>query len=46
MYRLKENIRGEMATITPALLKKVFNHFRLRLEECRRREGHNLDDVI
>lgn len=44
--QLKENIRGEMAAITPALLKKVFNNFRLRLEECRRREGHHLDDVI
>lgn len=38
--QLKENIRGEMAASTPTLLKKVFNNFRLRLEECRRREGH------
>lgn len=29
-----------------ALLKKVFNNFRSRFEECRRKEEHHLDDII
>lgn len=35
--QLKQNIRGEIAAITPTLLKKVFENFRLL--ECRRKEG-------
>lgn len=44
--QLKENIRGEMAAITPDLLRKVFTNLRSRLEECHLREGRHLDDVI
>lgn len=44
--QLKENIRSEMALITPSLLTKVFTNLRSRLEECRHRQGHHLDDVI
>lgn len=43
---LKENIRTEMAAISTATCQRVFENFKHRLEECSRREGAHLDDVI
>ncbi|CAK1587985.1 unnamed protein product [Parnassius mnemosyne] len=43
---LKANIRAEMAAISTATCRHVFENLKSRLEECLRRDGEHLDDVI
>lgn len=43
---LKGNIRAEMAAIPTATCRRVFDNLKIRLEECSRRDGAHLDDVI
>lgn len=44
--QLKENIREKMTTIPPEMCERVFANLRFRFEECLRREGAHMDDVI
>lgn len=43
---LQENIRREIAAISPELCKRVFANMRERLQECLRLEGRHLSGVI
>lgn len=43
---LQENIRREIAAISPELCKRVFVNMKERLEECLRLEGRQLSGVI
>jgi len=43
---LKQNIRQEMEAITESTCRDVIKNFSLRLNECRKRNGLHLDDVI
>ncbi|CAK1601525.1 unnamed protein product [Parnassius mnemosyne] len=43
---LKANIRVEMAAISTATCRRVIENLKSRLEECLRRDGEHLDDVI
>lgn len=43
---LKQNIRAEMTKISTATCRRVIENFKSRLEECLRRDGGHLDDVI
>lgn len=44
--QLKENIREKMTAIPPEMCQRVFSNLRFRFEECLRRDGAHLDDVI
>lgn len=46
LQQLKENIRREVATISNALLHRVMRSMFERAEECCRRSGEHLSDVI
>jgi len=43
---LRANIRREIAEIKPAMLKKVYDNFEKRLENCIACNGHHLADII
>ncbi|XP_011174380.3 uncharacterized protein LOC105206592 isoform X2 [Solenopsis invicta] len=44
--QLRANIRREIAEIKPAMLKKVYDNFKKRLENCIACNGHHLADII
>ena len=44
--QLKENIHEEIAAIHRSMCQLVFQSLRSRLQECQRRDGTHLDDVI
>ncbi|CAH2088890.1 unnamed protein product [Euphydryas editha] len=44
--QLKENIHAEIAAIPRSMCQRVFQSLRSRLQECQRRDGAHLDDVI
>jgi hypothetical protein len=43
---LKQNIREEMAAISPAMLQRVMQNFQKRLGECVDNKGRHLTDAI
>lgn len=46
LIQLKNRIREEIEAITPELCTRVMENLRHRLEECQRRDGRHLDDII
>lgn len=46
LRQLKARIREEIAAIGQDMCQRVFTQLRSRLEECQRRDGRHLDDVI
>ena len=46
LAQLKQNIRHEMEAITERTCQAVIRNFSVRLNECRKREGKHLDDII
>ena len=46
LAHLKENIRHEMVAITRFMCRATIRNFTVRLNECRKREGLHLDDII
>lgn len=44
--QLKENIRNEIASITPDILKKVMDNAAIRVQCCIEENGGHLKDVI
>lgn len=46
LHQLKENIRATIGAIPQAMCRRVMTNFRSRLEECQRRQGRHLDDII
>jgi len=43
---LKQNIREEVAAISPNMLQRVMQKFQKRLGECVDNKGHHLTDTI
>jgi hypothetical protein len=43
---LKQNIREEVAVISPNMLQRVMQNFQKRLGECVDNKGHHLTDTI
>jgi hypothetical protein len=43
---LKQNIRDEVATISPTMLQQVMQNFQKRLQECVDKKGRHLTDTI
>lgn len=46
LIQLKNRIQEEIEAITPELCASVMESLRHRLEECQRRNGQHLDDII
>ncbi len=46
LEQLKTNIRREIGLINKAMLKRVYENFEKRLEDCIETEGHHLTGVI
>jgi hypothetical protein len=46
MGYLKENIRDEVAAISPIMLQRVTQNFQKGLRECVGNNGHHLKDTI
>ena len=46
MVDLKQNIREEVAAISPNMLQRVMQNFQKRLGECVDNKGHHLTDTI
>lgn len=46
LIQLKNRIQEEIEAITPELCANVMENLRHRFEECQRRNGRHLDDVI
>jgi hypothetical protein len=42
---LKQNIREEVAAISPNMLQRVMHNFQKRLGECADNKGHHLTDA-
>jgi len=45
MVDLKQNIRDEVAAISPTMLQRVMQNFQKRLRECVDK-GHHLKDTV
>jgi hypothetical protein len=43
---LKQNIREEVAAISPNMLHRVMQNFQKRLGECVDNKGHHLTDTV
>jgi hypothetical protein len=43
---LKQNIRDEVAAISPIMLQRVMQNFQKRLRECVDNKGRHLTDTI
>jgi hypothetical protein len=43
---LKQNIREEVAAVSPNMLQRVMQNFQKRLGECVDNKGHHLTDTI
>jgi hypothetical protein len=43
---LKENIRDEVAAISPIMLQRVMQNFQTRLRECVGNNGRHLKDIF
>jgi hypothetical protein len=43
---LKQNIREEVAAISPNMLQRVMQNFQKRLGECVDNKGHHLTDTV
>jgi CHASE3 domain sensor protein len=43
---LKQNIREEVAAISPTMLQRVMQNFKKRLRECADNKGRHLTDAI
>jgi hypothetical protein len=43
---LKQNIREEVAAVSPNMLQRVTQNFQKRLEECVDNKGRHLTDAI
>jgi hypothetical protein len=46
MVDLKQNVREEVAAISPNMLQRVMQNFQKRVGECVDRKGHHLTDTI
>jgi hypothetical protein len=46
MVDLKQNIRNEVAAISPTMLRRVMQNFQKRLRECVDNKGRHLTDTI
>jgi hypothetical protein len=45
MVDMKQNIREEVAVVSPTMLQRVMQNFQKRLQECFNK-GHHLTDTI
>jgi hypothetical protein len=43
---LKQNIRNEVAAISPTMLKRVMHNFQKHLRECVDNSGRHLTDTV
>jgi hypothetical protein len=43
---LKQNVREEVAAVSPTMLQRVMQNFQKRLGECVDNEGRHLTDTI
>jgi hypothetical protein len=43
---LKQNIREEVAAVSPNMLQRVLQNFQKRLGECVDNKGHHLTDTV
>jgi hypothetical protein len=43
---LKQNIRENVAAISPNMLQRVMQNFQKLLEECVDNKGHHLTDIV
>jgi hypothetical protein len=46
MVDLKQNIREEVAAISPTMLQQVMQNFQKRLGECVDNKGRHLTDTV
>jgi len=46
MVDLKQNIREELAAISPNMLQRVTQNFQKRLRKCVDNKGHHLTDTV
>ena len=46
MVDLKQNIRDEVAAISPTMLQRVMQNFQKRLWECVNKERHLTDTIF
>jgi hypothetical protein len=46
VHEMKVAIEYEIAAITPDMVRRSMNSFKMRLQECVRRAGKHLDGII